>query len=272
MPKPPSIPHRPSKRLAAAGAAPAGTTRRARTSAAKTGVKTSTPAADGDFPGFALQDLQGAPGDTLTDRTCQKLRHALMTGALLPEQVLTVRGVAEAFGVSLTPVREAVQRLVVEQGLEVVNGRTIRVPRLGVETYREILKIRMELECLAAKEAAPRISNEEIERLDAVMQAHLAAIQAGDAHQTLMKNSDFHLSIYRASEQPILIRVIESLWLRVGPTLNLLFPQYCGSLTGHETHLVAMDALRRRDGDALGQAMRDDLAHGSRFLIRLLKP
>ena len=36
--------------------------------------------------------------------------------------------------------------------------------------------------------------------------------------------------------------------------------------------MVAMDALRRRDGDALGQAMRDDLTHGSRFLIRLLKP
>jgi DNA-binding GntR family transcriptional regulator len=186
--------------------------------------------------------------------------------------VLTVRELAADFGVSLTPVREAVQRLVVERGLEVVNGRTLRVPRLDVETYREILKIRMELECLAAKEAAPRISNEEIERLDAVMQAHLAAIKAGDAYRTLLENSDFHLSIYRASNQAILVRIIESLWLRVGPTLNLLFPRYCGSLTGHEMHLVAMDALRRRDGDALGQAMRDDLMHGSRYLIRLLKP
>jgi DNA-binding GntR family transcriptional regulator len=211
-------------------------------------------------------------GDTLTDQVYQQLRQSLMTGALLPEQVLTVRGVAERQGVSLTPVREAVQRLVVEHGLEVVNGRTIRVPRLDVETYREILKIRMELECLAAKEAAPRISNDEIERLDSVMQAHLAAIQAGDAHRTLVENTEFHLSIYRASDQAILVRIIESLWLRVGPTLNLLFPQYCGSLTGHETHRVAMDALRRRDGDALGQAMRDDLTHGSRFLIRLLKP
>ena len=211
-------------------------------------------------------------GDTLTDQVYQQLRAQLMTGALLPEQVLTVRGVAESQGVSLTPVREAVQRLVVEHGLEVVNGRTIRVPRLDVETYREILKIRMELECLAAKEAAPRISNDEIERLDGVMQAHLAAIQAGDAHRTLVENTEFHLSIYRASNQAILVRMIESLWLRVGPTLNLLFPQYCGSLTGHETHRVAMDALRRRDGDALGQAMRDDLTHGSRFLIRLLKP
>ncbi|WP_413764421.1 GntR family transcriptional regulator [Variovorax sp. Varisp41] len=217
-------------------------------------------------------DAQGARADTLTDQVYQQLRQSLMTGALLPEQVLTVRGVAESQGVSLTPVREAVQRLVVEHGLEVVNGRTIRVPRLDVETYREILKIRMELECLAAKEAAPRISNDEIERLDGVVQAHLAAIRAGDAHRTLLENTEFHLSIYRASGQAILIRIIESLWLRVGPTLNLLFPQYCGSLTGHETHLTAMDALRRRDGDALGQAMRDDLTHGSRYLIRLLKP
>ena len=45
------------------------------------------------------------------------------------------------------------------------------------------------------------------------------------------------MSIYRASAQPVLVGIIESLYLRVGPTLNLLFPQYCGSLTGHETHL-----------------------------------
>lgn len=211
-------------------------------------------------------------GDTLTEQAYQRLHHALMSGALLPEQVLTVRGVAEEYGVSLTPVREAVQRLVAERGLEVVNGRTIRVPRLDIETYREILKIRMELECLAAKEAAPRIAHAEILRLEAVAQAHVEAIRAGDARRTLEANTEFHLSIYRASQQAILVGVIESLWLRVGPTLNLLFPQYCGSLTGYETHMVAMEALHRRDGDALGQAMRDDLAHGSRFLMRLLAP
>jgi len=223
----------------------------------------------------AVALARGALGEgveTLADQAYEALRNDLMTGALLPEQALTVRGVAEAMGVSLTPVREAVQRLVAEHGLEVVNGRTIRVPRLDVETYREILKIRMELEPLAAREAAPRIANAEIERLDTVMQRHLAAIQEGDAHRTLLENTEFHLSIYRAAEQPILLRMIESLWLRVGPTLNLLFPQYCGSLSGHEKHLAAVDALRRRDGEALGDAMRDDLVHGSRFLIRLLKP
>ncbi len=64
------------------------------------------------------------------------------------------------------------------------------------------------------------------------------------------------------------------MWInaRVGPTLNLLFPQYCGSLTGHETHLQAVGALRRRDGDALARAIREDLNEGAQFLIRLLKP
>lgn len=221
---------------------------------------------------FAPADGPHPRTDSLTDQAYQRLHRELMTGALLPEQVLTVRDVAERYGVSLTPVREAVQRLVAERGLEVVNGRTIRVPRLDIETYRQILKIRMELECLAAKEAAPRISNDEIARLEAVVQQHRQAIDAGDAHATLAANTDFHLSIYRASEHAILVAMIESLWLRVGPTLNLLFPQHTGSLTGHEMHLVAMDALHRRDGDALGQAMRDDLVRGSRYLMRLLKP
>jgi DNA-binding GntR family transcriptional regulator len=213
-----------------------------------------------------------ARGQTLADQAYQRLHQELMSGALLPEQVLTVRGVAERYGVSLTPVREAVQRLVAERGLEVVGGRVIRVPRLDVETYREILKIRMELEPLAAREAAGRMAHAEIVRLEQVVARHVAAIRAGDARQTLAENTEFHLSIYRASQQTILVGFIESLWRRVGPTLNLLFPRYCGSLAGHEIHLQAMDALHRRDASALADAVRDDLVHGSSFLVRLLDP
>jgi DNA-binding GntR family transcriptional regulator len=210
--------------------------------------------------------------DTLADQAYRRLRRALMTGGLLPEQVITVRGIADDYGVSLTPVREAIQRLVAEGALTIENARTIRVPRLGVETYREILRIRIELEPMAAREAAARMDNAEMDRLDVVVAAHRAAIEANEAHRTLTANTDFHMSIYRASGQSVLVGIIESLYLRVGPTLNLLFPRYCGSLTGHEIHLVAVDALRRRDGDALAQAIRDDLMHGSKFLIRLLKP
>lgn len=210
--------------------------------------------------------------DTLADQAYSRLQRALMTGGLLPEQVLTVRGIAEEYGVSLTPVREAIQRLVADRALTVENARTIRVPRLGVETYREILKIRLALEPMAARSAASRMSNADMDRLDGVVATHLAAIQSGRAHETLAANTDFHMSIYRSSDEQVLIDIIERLYLRVGPTLNLLFPQYCGSLTGHDTHLQAIDALRRRDGDALAQAIRDDLTEGAKFLVRLLKP
>lgn len=222
-------------------------------------------------PGSAVA-ADGLRGDTLAEQSYWRLHHELMTGSLLPEQVLTVRGVAERYGVSLTPVREAIQRLVAERALTIENARTIRVPRLDVETYRETLKIRLELEPMAAREAAARMPDAEMDRLEAVAAAHHQAIVAGQAQRTLAANTDFHMSIYRASGQPVLTGIIESLWLRIGPTLNLLFPTYCGSLTGVEMHHVAMDALRRRDGDALARAIRDDLTHGARFLVRLLKP
>ena len=218
----------------------------------------------------AANDESRIRADTLADQAYRRLHRALMTGGLLPEQVLTVRGIADEYGVSLTPVREAIQRLVAEGALAIKNARTIRVPRLGVETYREILKIRIELEPMAARDAAPRMDNAEMDRLDGVVAVHRAAIEAGEAHQTLTANTDFHMSIYRASAQPVLVSIIESLYLRVGPTLNLLFPQCC--LTGREIYLVAVEALRRRDGAALAQAIRDDLTHGSKYLIRLLKP
>ncbi len=211
-------------------------------------------------------------GDTLADQAYERLRQGLMTGLLKPEQVLTVRGVAAAFGVSLTPVREAVQRLVAERALTIENGRTIRVPRLDSESYREILRIRLELEYMAAKEAAGRISDAEIDALEQLAEEHRRAIEAGDAARTLAANTEFHLRMYRASGCDILCGIIENLWLRVGPTLNLLFPRYSGSLLGHEMHRVAIDALRRRDGEATARTMRDDLAHGAKYLLRLLKP
>lgn len=223
------------------------------------------------MPVRPLEAESGLRMDTLADQAYMRLRQALMCGGLLPEQVLTVRGVADEYGVSLTPVREAIQRLVAERALTVENGRTIRVPRLDVETYREILKIRLELEPMAARSAAARMSNEEMDRIDGVAAAHLAAIKAGQAHETLAANTEFHFSIYRASQEQVLTGIIESLYLRVGPTLNLLFPQYCGSLTGHEAHMQAIAALRRRDGDALGMAIRQDLAEGANYLLRLLK-
>ena len=181
---------------------------------------------------------------TLAEQAYQRLHRALMTGGLLPEQVLTIRGIAESYGVSLTPAREAIQRLCAEGALTSENARTICVPRLDIETYREILKIRLELE----------------------------AIKAGEAHGTLTANTEFHMSIYRASEQAVLFSIIETLYRRVGPTLNWLFPQCCGSLVGHQAHRSAVDALRRRDGNALAQAIRDDLLHGSSYLLRWLKP
>ena len=82
---------------------------------------------------------------TLAEQTYLRLHRALMTGGLLPEQVLTIRGIAESYGVSLTPAREAIQRLCAAGALTIENARTICVPRLDIETYREILKIRLEL-------------------------------------------------------------------------------------------------------------------------------
>ena len=60
----------------------------------------------------AANDESRTRADTLADQAYRRLHRALMTGGLLPEQVLTVRGIADEYGVSLTPVREAIQRLV----------------------------------------------------------------------------------------------------------------------------------------------------------------
>jgi DNA-binding GntR family transcriptional regulator len=89
--------------------------------------------------------------DTLTDRAYAQLREALMGGAFSPGQKITIRTIAAALGVSPTPARDALGRLVAERALESGPNRTVFVPRLTVPRLREIYRLRFALEVMAAE-------------------------------------------------------------------------------------------------------------------------
>src|SRR5271163_3805682 len=86
---------------------------------------------------------------TLNDRAYGELRKGLISGTFRPGQVLVIRTLAEAYGISTTPVREALQRLVAERLLEMQSNRSIAVPYLSVEKFVELVRIRTALEGLA---------------------------------------------------------------------------------------------------------------------------
>lgn len=202
--------------------------------------------------------------DTLGDQACRSLRAALRRGALAPGERLTTRRIAATLGISLTPAREALNRLAAEQVLEQRADRAIVVPELTRARYRELLAIRLELEGLAARMACPALAAPaSLTRLRALYAAHEAAFAARDPQGALQLNEDFHFTIYAAAGMPVLLRMIESLWLQTGPTMRLLFPgSFDAGWIGRINHTAMLEAIIAGDGTALVAAVRQDLLDG----------
>ena len=198
------------------------------------------------------------------------LRDALLEGRLKPRQRLKIRDLAASMHVSETPVREAVMQLVRERALVLQTSRSLTVPRLSVAQYLELRRIRLELEGLAAAEAAARATKRDIAVLERLHARLLKAEQAGDAAEAVRLNWHFHAHLYRCAAMPELFNVIQGLWLRTGPLLTYLYPHAPPTYPGRHRHLDAIDALRADDGAAVRAAIVADTLEGGANLLRLL--
>jgi DNA-binding GntR family transcriptional regulator len=198
---------------------------------------------------------------TLGDETYDQLRHALASGQLRPGQPITVRGLAEALGISLTPAREAMGRLVAENVLAEGPNRTVLVPRLTPEEYEELMAIRLALEPLAAARAVERITAEDVAELRMLQDELKKAHAAQDHPRVLRSNERFHFLLYRKSAMPNLVQMLESIWLRIGPTLTLLHESaFAGGVwRGDANHREILAGVARRDADRVAEAVRKDL-------------
>ncbi|MBN8929021.1 MAG: GntR family transcriptional regulator [Rhodospirillales bacterium 69-11] len=222
--------------------------------------------------GSFLSDPGFAPiaRDNLAGRVYEELRTALMEGRLWPGQRLKIRELAAALHVSETPVREAVMQLVRERGLEMQANRAITVAHLSLAQYEELRRIRLELEGLAAAEAAPRSTRAVVEELEALHADLLAAQAAEDWPDAVRANWRFHHRVYRTAAMPELLGIIETLWLRNGPLLNYQYPHAPPTYPGRHRHLDVIDAMRARDPAAVRTAIRNDTVEGGATLLRLL--
>lgn len=204
--------------------------------------------------------------ETLRSRVYAELKAAILQGGFDPGQALTVRGLAEAFGTSPTPVREALQQLLAEHALEGVPNKSYRIPVMTREKFLDLKNVRAAIEGIAAEKAAARITAEEIRKLERADEAMVKAIARQDCKAYLSNNEAFHFVVYGAAQSPVLLQTIESLWTQVGPCLNYLFAdlKLVESLNTH--HHGVIDALKRGDGPAARSAMEADIMAAGGFV------
>lgn len=184
---------------------------------------------------------------TKSDLIYRVLKAQILKGELRPGDRIKTTVVARAYGVSETPVREALRRLEAEELVTVQPHVGARVIAPDITKLTEIAIICFELECLATRLVAARATPELCARLDTLVNAMDAAIKRGDPIEYSNLNRDFHLNIYRASGYQELVRLIESLRVKI-EHLNYVFSQSTEAMVrSNETHRELVHALRQRD-------------------------
>ena len=216
-----------------------------------------------------LDALQRASHRTLHEHAYAQIREALMVGSFVPGQKLTIRGLAAALHISPTPIREALQRLTTEGALRAGPSRRLMVPMLSGEEFRELRAIRLALEGLATEHAVRLITPAEVERLRSSDAAIRALRRAGDVGGTIKAIHQFHHTLYAAARMPALKHLIEGLWLRNGPYLHLLFPEYASKEQG-KLRALTLAAVERRDAIGARRSMQADLNQTADYLIAQL--
>jgi DNA-binding GntR family transcriptional regulator len=210
------------------------------------------------------------PRNTLQDHVFRELCELILNGEIAPGQLITIQTLADAFGVSAMPVREALQRLTAARVLTVISSRSIGIPPLTRERLSDLRRVRLEVESLAATWATPNIAATEIVELEDYVRSLSAAALAGDNKQYLRWNRAFHFAIYRAAGSDALSAIIETLWLQISPYFHLLHASG-NYFKANEQHEIMLAALRARDGAAVSLGVRNDIEAAYRVLISLLE-
>jgi DNA-binding GntR family transcriptional regulator len=194
-----------------------------------------------------------------------------MTGQYEPGSKLNIRKLAASYDMSPTPVREAIFQLVREGALELRLGHQPRIPVLSIPQYINIRETRAPLERLATELSAARIGAGDIEELKRLHELFVECEKKQRFKEALAANQEFHFTIYRASGNDVLVRVIENLWLLAGPFVNNQYPLDEEAAPRVHPHVLIIDALTRSSPAEAGELVVRDLREGSYVILEKLK-
>lgn len=178
--------------------------------------------------GQAAQTAAGLPplvmggGATIAEQVYRYLRDALIYGELRSGQPLSGRAIAEKLAVSKTPVQDAIQQLVREDGLRPLPSGRPHVPVLSAGEVEELRDLASHLDALLYSTLAERLTPEDIADLLSIEKEWSAATRGAQGLAASRDARRFHFRLYAAARMPHLARILEGLWVRTGPHRHLV--------------------------------------------------
>ncbi|MWD26698.1 FCD domain-containing protein [Aquicoccus sp. SCR17] len=212
-----------------------------------------------------MTDLQAAgvepTGLPAHETVYRQLRDSVLFGDLAPGQAVTIQGLQAMTGAGMTPVREAIRRLIPEGALAMQGNRRVSVPRLSPGNIEELIFARATIEPQLIRLATAHATAEELDGLAAEDARLDRAIDRGDVPAYLRHNYLFHRRLYDLSRAPILRDMAQGLWLRFGPSLRVVCGRI-GTANLPDLHRQTLAAMRAGDAEAAAEAIRRDVIQG----------
>lgn len=220
----------------------------------------------------AFSQVEPIERRTMGDRAYRQMADLLIAGRLAPGDRLSLRSTAQALGVSMMPIREAVTRLVADGALEVTPNRAIRVPVMSAARFRDLTAVRVAIEGHAAELAAKLRSPEEVTQIAALEEAFRkeTAKMRPDRPRAVACNQALHFKVYEAAKSPTLLDIIRALWLKAGPVINLDLlanPDRMKKTAAKQLHAELLDAIASGNARAAREAIRKDIEGAAEFIL-----
>ncbi len=215
--------------------------------------------------GVAVREPGAGPG-TAAQHALDGLRRALIAGELGPGDRVRQEELAEAMGISLSPVREALAVLEQEGQVTYRPRRGYFVTELDLAQVREIYELRDVLEERAARRALPLLEDDAMGRIELAARDCVEAAGAGDVAAELEANRRFHFAILGSPDQVHALRLIRLLWDSTETYRALYYNSPQARRDSLQAHDRILDALHARDAERLVAELAD---HRRSALTRL---
>ncbi len=208
-------------------------------------------------------------GDTLAQQIRSALAGRILAGVLPPGTRLKDNEIAECFGTSNTPVREALRGLAKDGLVEILPYRGCIVRRVSRRELEEALEVRAALESLATWLAAERLSDDQLQALTELVEEHEDAIAARDRDRALELGTRFHRAVVEAANNDLLARTLQDLSVRMRLARQVYAydvdePDYPG-------HRAVLDALLAHDSRQAAILMAGHISHSRRSIAQMLQ-
>jgi DNA-binding GntR family transcriptional regulator len=204
---------------------------------------------------------------TKADLVYERLREEILSGAVKPGERVSINRVARDVGVSDIPAREGVKRLVADGLLTFTTHKGAVVARMGRQEIEEIFAIRTELEALALRQAAARITPAQLVELRSILDEMGRAERAGEVHEYGALNRRFHMCAYAAQPYARLRSMIESLWDSTDWCRRIFTTEAETMRSSLAEHEAIYDALVRGDGEAASVFLRAQKHRAASWLL-----